>query len=110
MSGSGEHGFASRVQIGVGVSHADAHAARGGLRDQFLRARQLWSHRHNAYVSSRSLPQFLESADAWNKQVLRRVYSSSHVAQERTFQVNAERLSASSSIVSRGLNCIGESL
>jgi hypothetical protein len=92
------------------MSHADAHAARGGLSDQFLRAGQLWRHRHNAYVSPRSLPQFLESADAWSEQVLRRVYSSSRVAQERAFQVNSKWLSASNSIVSRGLDCIGESL
>ncbi len=60
MAGARGETGASRIQVGIGVAQAHTNSARGGLRDDFERARQFRRNGEHANVSPRRLPEAIK--------------------------------------------------
>src|SRR6266404_4863151 len=108
MPGAGVDGGACRSNIRVRMSETDANSALHRLGDYFDSVVQLRRNCHNAYVAPRRLPESFKGLEVRNEQVFRQMYSATHMAQERTFQMNAEWTSAAITVL--GFDRIGQVL
>src|SRR6266853_5787141 len=61
MASSRSHAFARRLEISIGMPHADADSALVGFGDDFHRRLQLGRNRHEADMSSGGLPEVVEN-------------------------------------------------
>ena len=91
-----------RRQQAVAVAQADAHAASRRLSDQVLRFGQFRRHRHQRNLPPRRLPQAIEHLQRRRQQMLGGVHAALGMAEERAFQVDAERLRAQAALAPAG--------
>src|ERR1700693_698070 len=91
MSRPGGHSGTGGIQIGVGMSQADADSPARRLRDHFLRTFQLGGNGHHANVTTRRLPEAVERRQGRQQKVLRWMYTAPDVTEKRTLQMNAQR-------------------
>src|SRR5207302_6361928 len=87
---TGLHGSLCDRQLSIGVSDADANILPRSFGDDFHCAGKLRSDRDHSNVPACSLPEALEDFDARQRQIFRRMYSSTLVAEKWTFQMDAE--------------------
>ncbi len=91
VASAGSDGALGEGEIGVGMSEADADSAGDGGGDHLEGAIEFGSDGEHADAASGGLPEALERFDARREEMLGRMDSATHMADERTFEVNADR-------------------
>src|SRR5258705_13369926 len=76
------------------MAQAHAYAAACRFSDNFRRTFQFRSDCHHPNMTTRRLPKTIESLQLRRQQIRCRMYALASVADERPFQVNAERAGA----------------
>ncbi len=97
-SGNAGFGFLAR---GVGMAEADADTFRARIGDHGWSVLGLGSNGHHLDVAARGLPELLEELDGGLLDVFRRMHAFFRVADERTFEMKAERDGAIAAIPRR---------
>src|SRR5580704_18715843 len=79
------------IQIGIGMSQADAHASSRRLRNHFLGAFQFRRNRHYANVTTRRLPEAVERRQGRQLKISRRMRTAPDMTEKGTLQMDAQR-------------------
>src|SRR5271154_3792647 len=78
----------SRGEVGVRMSQTDAHTSPHSFGNDLNGALQFRSNRHHANAAARRLPELFEQGQRGRQQVLRRVSSTTHMADEGPFEMD----------------------
>src|SRR5215467_8106648 len=97
-----------RFDVGIGMPNAYADSASCCFGDEFLGAFEFRGDGHHPDISSGSLPKPFKCLDPWRQQILRRMHSAPSMTEERTFDVNADRLRPSFAFFCGLFNEVGQ--
>src|ERR1700690_564263 len=100
MARSCGHRAASRFKIGIRMPEADADSAPLRLCNHFQRALKLGRNGHQLDVASRPLPESVKHLHGRRQQILRWMYSAARMTEKRPFEMNAQRLGATTKSIS----------
>src|SRR5579864_1506111 len=110
MARASSHPFSCFIELGIRVANAHAHAALRGFRNHFQRSVEFRSNCHYANVAARGLPKFVECCQSWFLQVFWRMHAATRMTEERSFNVDPQRLRPSVVIFLRRLNRVRQTL
>jgi len=107
VAGAGLHGSARGFEDGIGVADADANFAAHGFGNHFEGSGKFGGDGHHAHVTTGGLPEAFEDFERGLDEIFGRMHAAAFVAEEWTFEMNAERASLHGSAVGRvrSLSC-----